>query len=122
MAILALASLLLVPILLFVLLAPMIWFFRIGVFELGLRAFTASGRTATARWSTLLDVSQAGIPGLHYLRVRTTEIGIELYLPRDLDDPQRFAQLVAQAAGPSNPLTQFLAGEANPSLRVSGTA
>ncbi len=108
MAVAALSSLLLVPLLLVVFLAPLIWIYQIRVHELGLRGFTASGRFVSARWSTLLEVSPVGIPGMRYLRVRTTEIGVELYLPRDLDDSEKFAQLVASAAGPLNPLSRFL--------------
>ena len=67
----------------------------------------------SARWPTFLEVSPVGLPGMRYLRVRTTEVGVEFYLPQHLDEPERFAQLVAQHAGPLNPLTQFLESEAS---------
>lgn len=109
----ALASLLLVPVFLFALAGPLVWWFRIGVHPLGLRAFDAKGRFFSVRWPLMRDAERVDLLTLPYLRVTTTEVGVELVIPLFLAEQEAFERLVSECAGPSNPLTRFFEGRAS---------
>jgi hypothetical protein len=101
-----LGSLLLVPVLVFGLVAPLVWVYRIRVHELGLRAYDAYGRFFSVRWGSMTDVRRVDLLTLPYLRVRTAQAGVELVIPLFLAEQAHFERLVSQCAGPLNPLSR----------------
>jgi hypothetical protein len=102
----AFGSLLLVPPLVFGLMAPFVWAYRIRVHELGLRAFDAYGRFFSVRWGSMTDAHRLELFALPYLRVRTAQAGIELVIPLFLAEQASFERLVSKCAGPQNPLSR----------------
>jgi hypothetical protein len=108
-AIAAVASLALVPLLVFALAAPIAWLYRLRVHELGLRGFDVWGRFRSVRWPEMTDATPLDLLTLPYLRVHTTDAGVELTIPLFLADRAGFARLVTECAGPENPLARYLA-------------
>jgi hypothetical protein len=107
----ALGSLLLVPPLVFGLVAPFVWLYRVRVHELGLRAFDAYGRFFSVRWGSMTAVSRMDLLALPYLRVYTAQAGVEVVIPLFLAEQADFERLVSKCAGPLNPLSRhFEAG------------
>jgi hypothetical protein len=105
----ALASLLLLtPVLVFALAAPFVWLYRVRVHPLGLRAFDAKGRFHSVRWPVMSAAQPLAMLSLPYVRVTTTEAGVELVIPLFLAEREAFQRLVVQQAGPANPLARFL--------------
>lgn len=105
----AFGSLLLVPALLLVVLAPAVRLFRVRVHQFGLRGFNAWGRPFDVRWGEITGVARMDLPGMPYLRVSTREEGVDLVVPLFLARRAAFVRLVSEHAGPSNPLTRQLA-------------
>jgi hypothetical protein len=110
-------ALLLVPLLLYALLAPFVWWFRVRVHELGLRAFDAWGRRLAVRWTEMTTAERLDLPGMPYLRVRTREEGVELVVPLFLARRDAFVRAVTARAGPSNPMSRYFAGEIAKAVR-----
>jgi hypothetical protein len=110
LAAIALGSLLLVPIVLFGLLAPFLRYYRVTVYQLGLRAFNGYGKFFTVRWTSMKEAHRVDLLVLPYLRVRTTEEGVELVIPMFLAKQREFERLVVEHAGPLNPLSRHFQG------------
>jgi hypothetical protein len=103
----AFASLLLVPVVLFALVTPLLWLFRIRVHALGLRGYDAFGRFLSVRWAVMTGTQPMDLLTLRYLRIDTTEAGPRLVVPLFLAEQERFERLVRECAGPQNPLSRF---------------
>jgi hypothetical protein len=112
----AFASLLLVPVLVFALLAPLLWIYRVRVHPLGLRVYDGYGRFFSVRWASVLEVQRLDLLSLPYLGVRTTEVRVRLVVPLFLTRQTEFERQVAELAGPLNPLTRYFRerGSASP--------
>ena len=102
----AFASLLLVPLLSFGFAAPFFWIYRIRVHELGLHGYDAYGRFFSVRWTSMTRARRVQLLTLEYLRVETSEAGIELVIPLFLTERAAFERLVAALAGASNPIAR----------------
>ncbi len=116
----AFGALLLVPVLLFALLGPAVWLFRVRVHQLGLRGFDAWGRWLDVRWTEITTVERVDLPGMPYLRVRTRRDAVELFVPLFLARRDAFVRNVSECAGPSNAMTRHFVEEA-PRARRSRT-
>jgi hypothetical protein len=101
------AALLLVPVLVLAFVAPLQRLYRIRVHEMGLRAYNAYGRFFSVRWTTMTDAQAVSLLTLEYLRVRATEPRVELLIPLFLSEQAQFERLVAELAGPLNPVSRY---------------
>jgi hypothetical protein len=110
----AFAALLLVPVLVLALTAPLLRLYRIRVHEMGLRAYNAYGRFFSVRWVSMTEAQAVSLLTLEYLRVRTTEPGVELMIPLFLSKRAEFERLVAKLAGPLNPLSRHFRESGRP--------
>ena len=102
----ALAGLLLIPVLVFGAVAPLSWVYRVRVHESGVRGYDAFGRFFSVRWANMKEARPVSLLTLEYLRIQTSEPGVELVVPLFLSERARFEQMVTELAGPLNPMSR----------------
>jgi len=96
--------------LMFGLLWPLRFLFAVRVHALGIDAYDAWGRRLSLAWPFVGDITTVSLLGLDYLVIEASDSRRSLYLPRFLDDQDRFDQLVIEHAGSNHPLARHLLG------------
>ena len=96
------------PLLYAILLLGAVWYLRmrltVSVMPEGLRTFDVWGRNHVVPWGQVESARRWSFFGMPSARILCRELSTPLWLPLNLDDRERFDQLVDTYAGPADPL------------------
>ena len=92
---------------------------RVYVSPTTLRGFDFFGRYHDVRWPDIQSAIRVSYFGLPYLKVEVSRLRPEVWIPLYLVRMPDFTRLVAEYAGPENPLTRALALAPNKRLEPS---
>jgi hypothetical protein len=83
-------------------------YFKIYIYETGIKTYDFMGRYHFARWTAVQSVSYINLILVQYFLLKINGIKPRLWIPLNMTDRNLFARLVLETAGKSHPLTEAL--------------
>jgi len=84
-----------------------LWIWRVSISPSFLVCTTLIGINRKISWKSILSVEEANYEGIRYLKIKSSETQLKLWLPLNLLNIERFIERVINYAGKDNPLTEW---------------